>query len=34
MPAIIEAVESYATLGEIVDCMKEVFGEWKEKVFF
>ena len=34
MPAIIEAVESYATLGEIVDSMKKVFGEWKEKVFF
>ena len=34
MPAIIEAVESYATLGEIVDSMKTVFGEWKEKVFF
>ncbi len=34
MPAIVKAVESYATLGEIVDSMKEVFGEWKEKVFF
>ncbi len=34
MPIIIEAVESYATLGEIVDSMKDVFGEWKEKVFF
>jgi methylmalonyl-CoA mutase N-terminal domain/subunit len=34
MPAIIKAVESYATLGEIVDSMKVVFGEWKEKVFF
>jgi methylmalonyl-CoA mutase, N-terminal domain len=34
MPIIVEAVESYATLGEIVDSMKEVFGEWKEKVFF
>ena len=34
MPAIIEAVESYATLGEIVDSMKAIFGEWKEKVFF
>ena len=34
MPAIIKAVESHATLGEIVDSMKVVFGEWKEKVFF
>ena len=34
MPAIIAAVESYATLGEIVDSMKDVFGEWQEKVFF
>lgn len=34
MPVIIEAVESYATLGEIVDSMKDVFGEWQEKVFF
>ena len=34
MPIIVEAVESYATLGERVDSMKEVFGEWKEKVFF
>ena len=34
MPSIIRAVESYATLGEIVDSMKEVFGEWQEKVFF
>ena len=34
MPIIIEAVESYATLGEIVDSMKDVFGEWQEKVFF
>jgi len=34
MPAIITAVESYATLGEIVDSMKDVFGEWQEKVFF
>ena len=34
MPAIIAAVESHATLGEIVDSMKDVFGEWQEKVFF
>ena len=34
MPVIIDAVESYATLEEIVNSMKSVFGEWKEKVFF
>ena len=27
---IINAAKSYATLGEIVDSMKVVFGEWKE----
>ena len=30
MPLIIDAAKSYATLGEIVDSMKQVFGEWKE----
>ena len=30
MPLIIEAAKSYATLGEIIDSMKVVFGEWKE----
>jgi methylmalonyl-CoA mutase N-terminal domain/subunit len=34
MPAIIDAVESYATLEEIVNSIKSIFGEWKEKVFF
>ena len=29
-PLIIEAAKSYATLGEIVDSMKVVFGEWEE----
>jgi methylmalonyl-CoA mutase N-terminal domain/subunit len=32
IPLIIEATESHATLGEIVDSMKEVFGEWNESV--
>jgi methylmalonyl-CoA mutase N-terminal domain/subunit len=27
MPAIVEAVESYATVGEIAQSMREVFGE-------
>ena len=30
MPLIIDAAKSYATLGEIVNSMKMVFGEWKE----
>ena len=30
MPLIIDAAKSYATLGEIVDSMKSVFGEWQE----
>ena len=30
MPLIIEAAKSYATLGEIVNSMKVVFGEWEE----
>jgi len=28
MPAIIEAVEHYATLGEIADVLREAFGEF------
>lgn len=30
MPYILEAVHAYATLGEIVDVMKEVFGTYEE----
>lgn len=30
MPAILEAVQCYATVGEIVNAMKEVFGEFVE----
>jgi len=30
MPLIIDAAKSYATVGEIVDSMKVVFGEWEE----
>lgn len=29
MPPILEAVENYATLGEIADTMRKVFGEYK-----
>jgi methylmalonyl-CoA mutase N-terminal domain/subunit len=30
MPAFIEAVETYATLGEVVQVVKEVYGEYLE----
>jgi methylmalonyl-CoA mutase N-terminal domain/subunit len=30
MPVILDAVESYATLGEIANAMRRVFGEYKE----
>ena len=33
VPLIIDAVESYATLEEIVNSMKKVFGEWTESNF-
>jgi methylmalonyl-CoA mutase, N-terminal domain len=32
MPAIVDAVKAYATLGEINRAMKDVFGEYKEPV--
>jgi methylmalonyl-CoA mutase N-terminal domain/subunit len=30
MPAVIEAVENFCTLGEIADTLREVFGEYKQ----
>jgi methylmalonyl-CoA mutase N-terminal domain/subunit len=33
MPAIIEAVHAYCTLGEISGAMREVFGEYKSPAF-
>jgi methylmalonyl-CoA mutase N-terminal domain/subunit len=30
MPALIEAVKTYATLGEISDALRDVFGEYRE----
>lgn len=33
MPLIIEAVRTYATLGEICDCLRPVFGEYQEPAF-
>ncbi len=32
MPAIIEAVKVYATLGEITDVLRKVYGEYKELI--
>ncbi len=32
MPAILQAVESYATVGEIAAAMREIFGEYQESV--
>ncbi|HTV81695.1 MAG TPA: methylmalonyl-CoA mutase family protein [Acidobacteriaceae bacterium] len=32
MPAILEAVESYATVGEIASALREIFGEYQESV--
>jgi methylmalonyl-CoA mutase, N-terminal domain len=32
MPHIVHAVESYATVGEISDTLRKVFGEYKEAV--
>jgi methylmalonyl-CoA mutase N-terminal domain/subunit len=29
MPLILEAVKAYATLGEICDVLREVFGEYQ-----
>ncbi len=34
MPFIIDAVREYATLGEICDVFRKVFGEYREPVFF
>ncbi len=34
MPAIIEAVQDYATVGEITNCLVEVFGRFDEPVRF
>jgi methylmalonyl-CoA mutase N-terminal domain/subunit len=32
MPAILEAVKSYGTVGEISDALRRVFGEYQESV--
>jgi methylmalonyl-CoA mutase N-terminal domain/subunit len=32
MPAIVDAVESYATVGEIATALREIFGEYRESI--
>jgi methylmalonyl-CoA mutase N-terminal domain/subunit len=32
MPGILAAVEAYATVGEISDALRKVFGEYREAV--
>jgi methylmalonyl-CoA mutase N-terminal domain/subunit len=34
MPAILEAVHAYATVGEICGAMRDVFGEYQEQPIF
>ncbi len=34
MPALLEAVKAYATLGEIMDVFRTVFGEYMEPAVF
>ncbi len=34
MPPILDCVRSYATLGEMVGTMKQVFGEYRDPGYF
>ena len=34
MPSVIEAVKTYATVGEITQALKDVYGEYKEPIYF
>jgi methylmalonyl-CoA mutase N-terminal domain/subunit len=34
MPSIIEAVKAYATVGEITQALKDVYGEYDEPIYF
>ena len=34
MPSILEAVRAYATLGEMCDALREVWGEYEEPPAF
>jgi methylmalonyl-CoA mutase N-terminal domain/subunit len=31
MPRILDACEGYATVGEISNCLRKVFGEYREQ---
>jgi methylmalonyl-CoA mutase N-terminal domain/subunit len=31
MPPILDAADAYATVGEISDCLRAVFGEYRER---
>ncbi|MBW2663606.1 MAG: methylmalonyl-CoA mutase, partial [Deltaproteobacteria bacterium] len=33
-PSVLEAVESYATLGEICDTLRDVFGQYDEDIYY
>jgi methylmalonyl-CoA mutase N-terminal domain/subunit len=34
MPALIEAVKAYATVGEVSDAIRQVFGTYQEPALF
>jgi methylmalonyl-CoA mutase N-terminal domain/subunit len=34
MPSVIKAVKEYVTVGEIIQVMKDVYGEYEEPIFF
>jgi methylmalonyl-CoA mutase N-terminal domain/subunit len=34
VPTVIEAVKEYATVGEIIQVMKDIYGEYEEPIFF
>ena len=34
MPVILDCVKSYATLGEIIGTLKDVYGEYEEPITF
>jgi methylmalonyl-CoA mutase N-terminal domain/subunit len=34
MPAVIDAVKAYATVGELCGALKDVFGKYEEPVRF
>jgi len=34
MPLLVECARSYATLGEMCDALRPIFGEYREPMFF